>query len=275
MRAPAALGFYPADKNELSDTIKKMLSKAKESKGKILGAIVPHAGYVYSGQTAAYVYRNLQSFDTIVILGPNHSGVGEDFALSLEDWETPLGEIKNDVDFGRKLLNNCKMIKVDELAHMYEHSIEVQLPFLQSVMKDFKIVPICISSRLASLENCEILGESITRTATLNKKNILIIASSDMTHFGESYGFAPVSKDQVEWIKKTDKEVIDAILKFDAENAFKLATKTTVCGYAPIITLLYALKGKAKSAKLLNYSTSCDISKSTDMIVGYAAIAFG
>ena len=287
MREAAAIGFYPGEKDALEKEVKKLLTTATPKKaasaksGAIVGAIVPHAGYIYSGKTAAAVFSLLRKgqFDSVIILCPNHTGVGEDFSISIEDWETPLGTVKNDTELGKEVSGNCKMIAIDDLAHTYEHSAEVQLPFLQTALENFSIVPICISSRLSSLENCEIIGDAIKMVCEKAKKagkKILLVASSDFTHLGESYGFFPpeAKKDPVSWIKKTDRDVIDAILDLDAKKTFELGRKTTVCGIAPIVTLLFALKGVAKKASLIDYGTSYDVSKDKSMIVGYTGIVF-
>ncbi len=271
MRLPAAQGFYPSGKNELETAIKKLFEDVKVTAKSIRGAVVPHAGYVYSGKTASYIYKSLKdSYETIILLGPNHTHLGEKVAVSLQDWETPLGVVKNDRVLGRKIASQSNLIKTDELAHMYEHSLEVQLPFLQYALKDFKIVPISISVDCFNIRASQEIGNAIKKA--VGDKKVLIIASSDFTHFGSMYNFTPVKQNQLEWVKKTDNEIINAIIKNNPEKVIELSLNTTVCGYGAIASLMLSLD-KPK-AKLLNYTTSYDVSKNKDAIVGYAGIVF-
>ncbi|MFH1126862.1 MAG: AmmeMemoRadiSam system protein B [archaeon] len=270
MREPVADGFYPFSSDNLDKQLDEILSKVKVKKDScIVGAIVPHAGYAYSGAVAAHVYKMLAKYDVVVVLGTNHTGVGERVAVSLDSWKTPLGVVECDVSVAEDIIDRCEIAHPDELAHMYEHSIEVQLPFLQKVIGSFKLVAVSVSSDLNG-RNFELLGEAI-REAVSGKKAI-VIASSDFTHFGDMYGFKPASKDEVKWVEKTDKKIIDAILGFRAADALELASKTTVCGYAPIAVLLAAVSGS--KAKLVKYATSYDVSKDKGAIVGYAGIVF-
>lgn len=270
MREPVADGFYPFSKDDLDKLIGKLLSDAKvKTSSSIVGAVVPHAGYVYSGPVAAHVFGALPKFDVVVVLGTNHTGVGERVAVSPEDWETVLGVVECDSLVSGEIVKNCEIAQFDELAHMYEHSIEVQLPFLQKVLGDFKLVAISVSSDLNS-GNYEALGEAV-RDAVAGKR-ALVIASSDFTHFGAMYGFAPVDKDEVAWVQKTDKEIIDAVLDFRADDVIELSRASTVCGYAPMAVLLSAVRGA--KGRLVKYGTSYDVSKSKDAIVGYAGIVF-
>lgn len=270
MRLPTAEGFYPHGKEQVEEFIKKTFSEINIKKREIKGAIVPHAGYIYSGKTASYVYKSLSgNYEGVILIGANHTGMGGNMAISEEDWEISLGIIKNNKKLAKELLDSSKLIRVDELSHMYEHSIEVQLPFLKYVLKDFTFVPLSVSSS-TNLDVYKDVGNAIKKV--IKNKKILVIASSDFTHFGTMYSFSPVNKNEVEWVKNTDKKIIDAILEFDAKKFIELASNSTVCGYGAIATLLYAMKGT--KASLLNYSTSYDISKNKDGIVGYAGIGF-
>lgn len=267
---PVADGFYPFEKEELEKTLDKLLSGAKEKTNEnIVAAIVPHAGYAYSGPVAAHVFKQLPKYDTVVILGTNHSGVGERIAVSCDSWETPLGTVECDKETAKNIVKRLEIAHFDELAHMYEHSIEVQLPFLLKVLGSFRMVAITVSSEVNGA-NYESLGNAIREAAA--GKRALILASSDFTHFGEMYGFAPVKKDEAKWVEKTDKEIIDAILDFRTSEVLELSKATTVCGYAPIAVLLSAVKGA--KGKLVKYATSFDVSKNKDAIVGYAGIVF-
>lgn len=270
MRMPVAEGFYPFEKEDLDKTLDKLLSQAKKkTNNKIVGAIVPHAGYAYSGSVAAHVFKMLPKYDIVVILGTNHSGVGERIAVSCDSWETPLGVVECDKDTAKSIIKQLEIAHFDELAHIYEHSIEVQLPFLQKVLGIFRIVAINVSSEMNGA-NYELLGNAIQEA--VKGKKALVLASSDFTHFGEMYCFAPVKKDEAKWVEKTDKEIIDAIVGFRINEVLELSKATTVCGYAPIAVLLSALKGA--KGKLVKYATSYDVSKNKDAIVGYAGIVF-
>jgi len=270
MREAVADGFYPFSKDELDNVLGKLLSGAKvKTSASIVGVVAPHAGYVYSGPVAAHVFGALPKFDVVVVLGTNHTGVGERVAVSPEDWETVLGVVECDSEVGEAIVKGCEVAHFDELAHMYEHSIEVQLPFLQKVLGDFKLVAISVSSDMNG-KNYEALGEAI-REAVAGKR-ALVVASSDFTHFGAMYGFEPVDKDEVKWVQKTDKEIIDAVLDFRADDVIELSRASTVCGYAPIAVLLSAVRGA--KGRLVKYGTSYDVSKNKDAIVGYAGIVF-
>ncbi len=273
MRYPVAQGFYPWRKDELTRILDDLFSRAKAIRGKkIVGGVTPHAGYVYSGLTAAHLYKNISSkYESVVILGTNHTGLGEKAALSREDWETPLGVVEVDLELVDELKQASSLLKVDELAHMYEHSIEVQLPFLQYKLKKFKFVPINIMADVNGTFYHEI-GNALYEV--LNGRDVLVIASSDFTHFGEGYGFVPTNTNEVEWVEKTDKEAIEQILKKDAEGFLSVARETTICGKGAIAVLIHLMNKLNAEGELLHYSTSYDVSKKKDMIVGYAAIGF-
>lgn len=274
-----AEGFYPARKEALKPMIDKMLS---ESSGtpcgikNISGAIVPHAGYAFSGGVAAKVYCCINpAAKTVIILGTNHTGLGEDAAISRDSWKTPLGVVKTDIPLAERIASGGSgILKFDELAHKEEHSIEVQLPFLQICLPESKIVAISVSSGMRK-EEYEKIAQDISDA--LGSENIPVIASSDFTHFGEIYGFAPAPKNQgrAEWVRKTDAQLIDAILRFDTEKFLALARSTTACGTGPVAALIQLMKKKAKKAELIDYRTSFDVSGSESAIVGYAGIAFG
>lgn len=262
MRKPVVAGqFYPANKTVLEKEIKKYLKK-KPEKGIICG-IVPHAGYFFSGKAAGKVYSVLPDTGTFVIIGTNHSGIGRNIAISLEDFETPLGVAKNDIQLGKQILQELK-IEEDNSAHKYEHSIEVQLPFLQFSQKNFKIVPILIGR--FNIKTCQELAKSIHTAAKKLKKRIIVLASSDFTHSGPAY--------MAEIDKNIDKEAIDKILELDSNGFLVIAEKTTICGAGAIATAIeFAKLQGCREAKLLDYYTSSDIMPNESW-VGYAGIVF-
>jgi AmmeMemoRadiSam system protein B len=226
----------------------------------IVAIVAPHAGYYYSGPVAAYAYKELADdgiVDTAVILGPNHTGYGWPVSLWAGDsWSTVLGEVGIDKKCAQELLG--EVVKADETAHLHEHSIEVQLPWLQYLYKNVKIVPIAMLAQ--NLETARTLGKAISRSGG----NIVIIASSDFTHY-ESHSVAT----------ETDTSVIEAILALDEEELYKRceSLNCTMCGYGPVASAIVAAKEmRAKRASLLKYATSGDTGGDFSRVVGYGSI---
>lgn len=286
--------FYPAD----SDSLDKCLKECFEGKlgpaalpigkreGRIFGAVVPHAGYEFSGQAAAWAYKAIaeaEQPDLFVIVGVNHRGIGKDVALSLADFSTPLGVVKNDSSFAKAVIKkaqaNYKIYKIDigedEKAHSFEHSIEVQLPFLlfTNTAKNLRFVPIIIGGYNYSL--CEMLAKTIVDVAGQLRKKICLIASSDFTHYGYAYGFMPFLTKEKEGLYKLDRGAIDKIIDFDAKSFIDYAQNTTICGAGAITTAIETCKALgSRKAELLKYYTSGDVIKDYSSAVGYAAIIF-
>lgn len=274
MREPAAIGFYPGDRKELSKLLTSLFKEKPKVKieGEIVGLVAPHAGYAYSGKTAAKGYSLLKDeYETVIIIGPDHTGMARTVSVGIEDWQTPLGEVKVDKQLARKIGKASNEIVIDDLPHSYEHSIEVQLPFLQKVFKDPKIVPITVPAHKSTPDACEGVGKAIRDS--IADKNVLVVASSDMTHFGAGYGFKPVDTNVLKWVKEADGRVIKAIENMNYLQALSAARKTTVCGAGPVCIAMNILKNNVVG-KLIDYSTSYDVSKTSDAIVGYASIAF-
>ncbi len=261
MRAPAVSGqFYPRSKNDLLREVSRCFTGIPQTKRAVIGAVVPHAGYIYSGRTAAHVYASLPDADTFVMLGPNHTGYGSPVSVSSETWSTPMGEVDADIEFIRALPK--RIIYQDETAHKYEHSLEVQLPFLQYRFKDLKIVPICMG--MQDEETAMEVGQEIAEAMHQVDKKVVIIASSDFTHY---------RPDKV--ARENDKYYIESILSMDIPNFYQRLQKrnASVCGYGPIATMLAATKNLgAKKVTLLNYSTSGDTTGDVSAVVGYAGI---
>lgn len=288
--------FYLSDKSGLNGQVESCffnkfgpgaLPKAIKPGARKLALIVPHAGYPYSGACAAHAYKALMEVkkediaETIILLGPCHSGYGKTaFSLSLENFETPLGLVKNNNELGETLIEEASSLGLqqDEAAHKLEHSIEVQLPFLQFcynlMKKDFKIVPIVVSS--IDYEQCVKLAKAIAKVLKEREeeKKTTVIASSDFTHYGLNYGFVPFTKNVKENLYALDKAVIEKILKLESREFYKKAIGLTICGYSPIvITIEIAKLLRAKKASLLKYYTSGDILNDYSNAVGYASIA--
>ncbi len=234
---------------------------------RIVGVISPHAGYMYSGPVAANAYYHLALdgvVDLFVILGPNHHGIGSGLAtVDGGVWRTPLGDVEVDGETAREIARRSKIIDFDESAHRYEHSIEVQIPFLQYVYgSSFKFVPICFL--MQDLETSREVGEAIGES--LYGRNAVIIASTDLTHY------EPQRR-----AHEKDRKVIDAIMKMDEELLYSVIESYNIsaCGYGPVIALITAAKKlNAKSVSVLSYKTSGDITGDTSSVVGYASLSF-
>ncbi len=265
MRAPAVAGqFYPRQPEELKHYLEGLLSsiKKEEERPAIYGAVVPHAGYVYSGAVAAEVYARLTQKETYVILGPNHHGLGAPVALSRETWKTPLGTVSADLELADALAGT--IIDYDEQAHRQEHSIEVQLPFLQSRFSNFKILPIAMG--LQDEETAVEVGEAVSKAARDLKRDLTVIASSDFTHY-----------EPQDVARKVDARLIVAALNMDVPELYGRVYmyNATACGYGPIAaTITAARKAGATSGKLLRYATSGDVIGDYAQVVGYGAIIF-
>ncbi len=263
--------FYPGDKesiiNQIDTILKKELPKIKTelAKKNIIGGVVPHAGYMFSAYEAVHFFEILkqskQVFDTIVIINPNHSGLGHEMAFdSNEIWETPLGEVLLDTEFGNNL-----GIPVSDVEQRYEHSAEVMVPLLQIFLEyPFKIVPITMMNQ--SQKNAKILAGKISKAVNQLKRNTLIIASSDFSHY-----ISP------ELGKKQDSFVIEQIIAQNTEAIEKVVREKniSVCGYGPIMTLIeYAnLVTEKPQVDILRIGHSGEIIASSE-VVDYVSILF-
>jgi AmmeMemoRadiSam system protein B len=261
MRTPAVSGqFYPRGKNDLRKEISRCFANIPLKERSVFGAVVPHAGYMYSGTTAAHVYSVLPEADTFVLIGPNHTGYGSPVSVSSEIWSTPFGEVNSDLEFIKALPK--KIIDTDESAHRYEHSLEVQLPFLQHRFSDFRIVPICMG--MQDEETALEVGGEISEAVLKVKRKVVIIASSDFSHY---------KLDKV--ARGDDAYFIDPILELDTQEFYcRLYERAaSVCGYGPIAAMVSASKNLgAKHGSLLKYTTSGDTTGDFSAVVGYAGI---
>jgi MEMO1 family protein len=265
IRQPAVAGqFYPGTAAQLKKMIGSFVEKDAE-KTDVIGLLAPHAGYIYSGPVAGQVISRIKFSDTFIIIGPSHTGEGKPYSIMAEgSWKTPLGDVQIDTELAKKILSVSTYLKEDSLAHVYEHSIEVQVPFLQYFKPDVKIVPIILSS--APGEVYKAIGKEIVRALRELKREAVILASSDMNHY-ESQTIT----------QKKDKQAIEAMLNMDPDELLKRieAQRITMCGYAPAIVLMTAAReiGGAK-AELVKYQTSGDSSGDYNAVVGYAGILF-
>jgi len=255
IRKPAVAGtFYPFEKTKLQSLINKLLL-VETPQIKVKAGVVPHAGYAYSGLAAAYFYKTIkgQNYENIIILGPNHTGYGEPISIYPEGkFVTPTGDVKINDELASKIYG-----EKDETAHIQEHSVELQIPFLQTVLKDFQIVPIVIGDQ--SKSEMTKLTNSLKKNLT---ENDLLLASSDLSHY--------VSQ---EIAKKNDMKLINSILKFDLDTFYKnVREDQSACGFGPIAVAMEYANGS--KTKLLKYDTSATASGDTSKVVGYSSIIF-
>ena len=274
IRKPVVAGqFYPETKDELQNMIDFCFSHefgpgtySMNPDEKIFGIICPHAGYVYSGPIASHSYNSIssQNPEIAIIIGPNHFGIGVDAAIMVDaEWETPLGTVSVDSNSARDIVKNSEIIKIDNYSHSQDHSLEVQIPFLQSIFdKNFQILPIIL--RAQDLSTAKDVGNSVFEVA--KKKKSIVIGSSDFTHYEEN-SFAYLQ----------DHALIDPVLKMDVEKFYDVLQEkqVTACGFGAIASTMIACKNLgATRGELLRYATSGDISGNNDSVVGYGAIKF-
>ena len=233
----------------------------------LLGLIVPHAGYSYSGPVAAHSYYHQASagiFESIIILGPNHTGLGSGVSTMTEgEWSTPLGDVPIDTDLAQEIVDSSHLVDVEDEAHRNEHSIEVQLPFLQFIYpRRFKFVPICMM--LQDLQTSIEVGEAIAKAAENHRA--IVLASSDWTHY-----------EPQEQAQSKDKQAIEEALQMNEKKFQEIIEERSVsaCGYGPVTAMIHAAKLRgAKSGNLLSYQTSGDVTGDKSAVVGYAAASF-
>jgi AmmeMemoRadiSam system protein B len=285
MRRPAVDGqFYAGSSDALKKQIEqcyfhelgpgKLPKISSSPKRKVKGLIVPHAGYPYSGPVAAHSYYKLAEDglpESFIIIGPNHSGLGSMVALTTEDFKMPFGDVKIDQKLAKLLYKD--IIDNDLNAHTHEHSIEVQLPFLQYLSKDIKFVPITLA--MQDFKTSNTVGNIIADAIRTSGKDVVVIASSDFTHCGFMYGqIPPTGKTAGSWAAEQDEKAIQAIINLDTKGLLKSVRQfdITMCGYGPIIAMLTATTAlSATKGDLLKYASSFDIQPS-DSAVGYGAI---
>jgi AmmeMemoRadiSam system protein B len=278
VRRPCQAGaFYEADPKALREQIEgcfrhelgpgKTPNVIETGPRQIVGLVCPHAGYVFSGHVAAHAYNELASDgkpEIVVIFGPNHTGYGSGLATMNEGfWRTPLGDVEVDGKVADAIVHEAKIVDVDESAHRFEHSIEVQLPFLQYLYgSTFRIVPVCFL--MQDLASSREVGQAVGRV--LSGENAVVIASSDMTHY-EPQAHA----------EEKDRKALEAVEAMDEARLVSVVDEqnVTACGVGSIAALIAASKTLgAKKAKLLCYKTSGDVSGDYSSVVGYAAVCF-
>lgn len=264
MRRKAAVAgqFYHSSKERLEEEVRRYVLP-NILKEKAIAALCPHAGLIYSGPVAGAVYSHLVMPETFILLGPNHTGLGARVSMMAQgEWEIPTGVLSIDQKLARRIISESSLITSDTQAHLFEHSLEVQLPFIVHFSEKTRIIPITFMH--ASLEECKVIGEAIARAISQVDYPVVIIASSDMSHY--------VSDDVA---RRKDKMAIDKILQLDPEGLYNTVTteRISMCGYIPATIMLYTSRLlKAKEARLIKYSNSGDISGDYEYVVGYAGI---
>lgn len=261
LRQPVVAGqFYEGRPAQLRAQVESYIDP-KAKREDVIGLLAPHAGFMFSGQVAGAVYSRIRLPDTFVILGPNHTGRGKPWAIMTKGaWRTPLGDAEINSDLAEKILAGSKYLEEDDVAHSGEHSIEVQLPFLQYFGKEFKFVPICLSH--ADFEICQDIGKTIAES--VKQKKLIIVASSDLTHY-----------EPQEEAKRKDKVALDAVLAIDPENLLNKVRELDIsmCGVIPTAVMLIAARELgAKDSQLIKYMTSGDVIGDFRQVVGYGGV---
>lgn len=267
LRHPAVAGrFYPRDPEELRAEAEGYLWQASlfpDGPVRAIGCIAPHAGYMYSGHVAGAVFARIQVPRRCIVMCPNHTGMGRALAiLSDGAWETPLGDVPIDAELAAALKKRFAALHDDPAAHRAEHATEVELPFLQLRQPELTFVPIALGT--GQFDVLEQLGEAVADVIAAQREPVLMVASSDMNHY---------ESDSITRIK--DQRAIERILTLDARGLFDVVTQQNIsmCGFGPAVAMLTAARRLgARSAELVKYATSGDVSGDRDTVVGYAGI---
>jgi len=269
--------FYPEDTRELTNLIDQLFRNQRfgpgkappsaTSKRRIYGIVSPHAGYIYSGAVAANGFYEASpiGFENVILVGPNHYGIGSGIAtMRGGSWETPLGDVQVNTDLAIEVSSKSGIVDFDDDAHSRDHCLEVQLPFLQYIKPNFRIVPLIL--RMQDIDTSIDLGRAIADVVSVEIDKSLLIASSDFTHY------EPNSE-----AHRKDGELIKAILSLDVNKFYAVLERLDVsaCGYGAIASIMVAARNLgATSGELLKYATSGDVTGDTSAVVGYSSIVF-
>jgi len=268
VREPAVAGrFYPREPTHLERDVRRHLAAAGPAAKKTahpLGCVVPHAGYMYSGDVAGEVFARLELPQRFVILCPRHYPQGAPLAILSEGaWRTPLGDAEVDTPLATALMRAFPLLREDATAHAPEHAIEVELPFLQTLTPGFRFVPISVGTdRYPVMQD---LGRAIARVLAAESERVLVMASSDMNHY---------ENDEI--TRRKDALAIERVLALDPRGLYDVVRRESIsmCGYAPTVAMLAAVKELgASKAELLRYATSAEVSGDYNKVVGYAGVA--
>ncbi|MGH7429644.1 MAG: AmmeMemoRadiSam system protein B [Candidatus Methylomirabilaceae bacterium] len=261
-RAAVAGSFYGATPERLIAQARDLIG-GDQPKVPAIAAVVPHAGYTYSGKVAGAVYARIMFPEVFIFVGPNHTGLGAGAAIMARGaWETPLGRVPIDTDMAMAIMEHSRALEEDHLGHQREHSIEVQLPLLQAVGVPFSFVPVCLFS--SELPTCRDVGLAIAKAVARSGRAAVIVASTDMSHY--------VDQARAE---RMDRAAIDAIVALDAPGLHDVVRKErmTMCGFhATSAVLVAARELGATSVELVRYATSGDVTRDYARVVGYAGL---
>jgi hypothetical protein len=267
LRFPAVAGkFYPGHPGELVSLIAKFTKKNSAAEPvHVRACLVPHAGYVYSGVVAGAVFSSIFLPKKILLLGVRHYPRGEAMAILSEgSWRTPLGDAAVDSSLAQCLRVACPALREDAAAHSQEHSLEVQLPFLQQLDPGFTFVPVVLGT--IRLDQLVAVGEGIARVLSESEEEILVVTSSDMNHYEDDAT-----------TRRKDRKAIDRMMEFDGQGLYRVCRdeEISMCGLGPAVAMLTALQRLgATKAELVRYATSGDASGDRDAVVGYAGMTF-
>ncbi len=268
LRTPAVAGrFYPSDPQELIALVRQYTSAepAAGPRRRVRACLVPHAGYVYSGHVAGAVYARIEIPRKILILGVRHSPRGQPVAiLSSGAWRTPLGDAPIDEGLAGELLAACPLLREDAVAHSAEHSLEVQIPFLQVLAPGFTFVPVALGT--IRFEDLTRIGEAVARVLGAAKEDVLLLTTSDLNHY---------ESDTV--TRQKDGKAVEKLLALDARGLYDVCRdeEISMCGLGPAVALITALRALGVTrSELVRYATSGDIFGERDAVVGYAGMIF-
>jgi MEMO1 family protein len=267
LRLPAVAGqFYPSHPHELSALIKKFTLVSPPAKQvRVRACLVPHAGYIYSGQVAGSVFSRILLPKKILILGVRHFPMGEALAIVSEGkWRTPLGDSDIDGSMAKRLRAACPGLREDSVAHSREHSLEVELPFLQALDPGFTFVPVAVGT--LRYEDLTELGEGIARVLKEGEEEVLVVTSSDLNHYEDE-----------ETTKRKDQLAIERMERVDAKGLYEVCREEEIsmCGLGPAVAMLTAMKRLGvTSGELVKHATSGEVSGDHDEVVGYAGMIF-
>jgi len=267
IRPPAVAGqFYPENPKELAALVQQYTRVPnQQEKTRVRACLVPHAGYMYSGHVAGAVFSRIVLPKKIIVLGVRHYPRGEPLAiLSAGAWRTPLGDVRIDEELAKRVSAACPALREDEVAHSREHSLEVELPFLQLLDPQFTFVPIAVGS-IRYPELVEV-GAGLARVLAKHGEDVLIVTSSDMNHYEDD--------ERTRW---KDRQAIDCMLCVDAAGLYDVCRKESIsmCGLGPAVVMLTALqKLGVRMGELVKYATSGDVTDDRERVVGYAGMLF-
>ena len=267
LRLPAVAGqFYPDNPKELSAVVEKYTKvESQKPKVKARACLVPHAGYMYSGGVAGAVFAHIALPAKILLIGVRHYPQGAPLAILSEGaWRTPLGDVPIESSLALRLRKECAALREDSVAHSREHSLEVELPFLQVLSPGFSFVPVAVGT--VRFDELRETGEGIARALQDTPEEILIVTSSDMNHYEDD-----------ETTREKDGRAIECMLKLDPQGLYEVCREEhiSMCGLGPAVTMLTAIKRLGtQNAELVRYATSGDVNGKRDEVVGYAGLIF-